>query len=287
MFLRTAGRKFYLKYFYNIILPFGILSLLRNSQIDFENWLKIKFIDWSIIAYNANIFNSNNINRLYQNLLLTNDYATHGYQFCFIWYFKFDKIFKLPSLKCVYMSHRHISISVYILNMYVCIYVAYIKVLAALSYLRLLFASLSPRRPGFALGSVHAVFVVWDRFFSEFLSFPLPISFHHGSQYSYIIWGINNRSVGGCSSETQCHPIDINNNSIKLFLILQRDGVFSSHIIEYRQKIDAIILAPVTPFHYISLLPTLFFLQFRNYPDPVWDLRLPRRRWCHCWSFGL
>lgn len=84
MFLRTAGRKFYLKYFYNILLPFGILSLLRNSQIDFENCLKIKFIDWIIIAYNANIFNSNNINRLYQNLLLANDYATHGYQFYFI-----------------------------------------------------------------------------------------------------------------------------------------------------------------------------------------------------------
>jgi hypothetical protein len=30
----------------------------------------------------------------------------------------------------------------------------------------------------------------WDRFFSEFFSFPLSISFHRGSPYSYIIWGI-------------------------------------------------------------------------------------------------
>jgi hypothetical protein len=27
-----------------------------------------------------------------------------------------------------------------------------------------------------------------------------------------IIWGMNNRPVGGCSSETQSHPIDMNNN---------------------------------------------------------------------------
>jgi hypothetical protein len=29
----------------------------------------------------------------------------------------------------------------------------------------------------------------WDRFFCLFFSFPLSASFHHGSPYSYIIWG--------------------------------------------------------------------------------------------------
>jgi hypothetical protein len=42
--------------------------------------------------------------------------------------------------------------------------------------------------------------------FSEFFSFPLPISFHHGSPRSCITWGMNNRHIGGCSSETQSHP---------------------------------------------------------------------------------
>jgi hypothetical protein len=40
-------------------------------------------------------------------------------------------------------------------------------------------------------------------------TFPLYISFHHGSPCSCITWGINNRSVGGCSSETWSHPIDM------------------------------------------------------------------------------
>jgi hypothetical protein len=29
----------------------------------------------------------------------------------------------------------------------------------------------------------------WDRFISEFFCFPLSISFHRGSPYSYLIWG--------------------------------------------------------------------------------------------------
>jgi hypothetical protein len=38
------------------------------------------------------------------------------------------------------------------------------------------------------------------RFFSEFFGFPLSVSsFYQGS--ILIIWGKNNRSVGGCSSE--------------------------------------------------------------------------------------
>jgi hypothetical protein len=46
----------------------------------------------------------------------------------------------------------------------------------------------------------------WDRIFSELLCFPLSISFHCGSPYSCITWGMNNRPIGGCSSETYFHP---------------------------------------------------------------------------------
>jgi hypothetical protein len=53
----------------------------------------------------------------------------------------------------------------------------------------------------------------WDRHFSEFFGFALPISFHSGPPYSYIIWGMNKRPVGGRSSETQSHHIDMNNNA--------------------------------------------------------------------------
>jgi hypothetical protein len=49
----------------------------------------------------------------------------------------------------------------------------------------------------------------WDRFFSEFFGFPLSISFHRRSPYSYIIWGMNSMSVSGSSSETYSHPIKI------------------------------------------------------------------------------
>jgi hypothetical protein len=42
-------------------------------------------------------------------------------------------------------------------------------------------------------------------------AFP-SISFHHGSPCSYIIWGINNRPVHGCSSETSSHPAYMNSN---------------------------------------------------------------------------
>jgi hypothetical protein len=39
-------------------------------------------------------------------------------------------------------------------------------------------------------------------FFSKFLGFPLSLSFHRGSAYSYIIWGMDKGPVGGRSSET-------------------------------------------------------------------------------------
>jgi hypothetical protein len=45
-------------------------------------------------------------------------------------------------------------------------------------------------------------------------SYPSWHHHHHGSPL--ITWGMNNRPVGGCSSETQSHPI-INNQSINKF----------------------------------------------------------------------
>jgi hypothetical protein len=38
--------------------------------------------------------------------------------------------------------------------------------------------------------------------FSYFFGFPLSVLFHLGFPRSYITWGINNRLVGGHSSET-------------------------------------------------------------------------------------
>jgi hypothetical protein len=45
----------------------------------------------------------------------------------------------------------------------------------------------------------------------------LSISFHHISAYSYITWGTNTRSVGGCSSETSSYLIDMNIVITKVF----------------------------------------------------------------------
>jgi hypothetical protein len=56
------------------------------------------------------------------------------------------------------------------------------------------------------------IFVV-DRFFSEFFRFSQGISFNRGSLYSIIIWGMTTRNVGGCSSETSSHPIDMTNST--------------------------------------------------------------------------
>jgi hypothetical protein len=42
----------------------------------------------------------------------------------------------------------------------------------------------------------------WDRFLYEFFDILLPVSFHRGSPYSYIIWRINNKPIGDRSSET-------------------------------------------------------------------------------------
>jgi hypothetical protein len=43
-------------------------------------------------------------------------------------------------------------------------------------------------------------------------SFPL-ISFHRSFSQSYTTWGIDNMSADNHSSQTQCHPIDMNNNN--------------------------------------------------------------------------
>jgi hypothetical protein len=49
-------------------------------------------------------------------------------------------------------------------------------------------------------------------FFSEFFGFPLSVLFHCGYSCSCITWGMTNRPVGGHSSETSFHSIDMNNN---------------------------------------------------------------------------
>jgi hypothetical protein len=79
------------------------------------------------------------------------------------------------------------------------------------------------RRPLTAEAGVRARFcpcgsrdrVALTQVFLQVLWFPLSVSFHHDSPYSYIIWGMNNRPVGGRRSETQSLPIDINGNSIQ------------------------------------------------------------------------
>jgi hypothetical protein len=48
-------------------------------------------------------------------------------------------------------------------------------------------------------------------FIYKFCGFSLSVLFHHGSPYSYSIWWVNNRLVGGDISETQSHPIGMNN----------------------------------------------------------------------------
>jgi hypothetical protein len=42
--------------------------------------------------------------------------------------------------------------------------------------------------------------------FFRLLRFPLSVSFHYGSPY----WGMNNRPVGGCISETISRLINMN-----------------------------------------------------------------------------
>jgi hypothetical protein len=93
-----------------------------------------------------------------------------------------------------------------------------------------LVANLSPRRTGFAPGSVHVGFVVdkaaLGQGFLRVLRFPLSLSFHCGSPCSYITWGMNKRPVGGRSSETSSNPIDMNNYSRVCFSVDRIQALF-------------------------------------------------------------
>jgi hypothetical protein len=61
----------------------------------------------------------------------------------------------------------------------------------SVAWLGLLVAGLSLRRPAFVSGSVHMGFLVYKvalgQVFTRILWFPLSVSFHRGSPYSYII----------------------------------------------------------------------------------------------------
>jgi hypothetical protein len=52
----------------------------------------------------------------------------------------------------------------------------------------------------------------WDRLFSEFFGFSCQ---YHSTMalalHTYITWGMNNKPVGGSSSEASSHPINKNN----------------------------------------------------------------------------
>jgi hypothetical protein len=88
-------------------------------------------------------------------------------------------------------------------------------------WLRLLVAGLSLRRPRFEFGSIYVGFLVDKVSLGQVLlrgfDFLLSISFHCGPPRSHITWGMNTRSVGSCSSETLCHPIDMNNTDANHF----------------------------------------------------------------------
>jgi hypothetical protein len=59
----------------------------------------------------------------------------------------------------------------------------------------------------------------WNRIVYEFFGISLSVSFHRWpSPYSYITWRMNNRLIGGFSSETLSRPIDMNNNKMCLEL---------------------------------------------------------------------
>jgi hypothetical protein len=60
----------------------------------------------------------------------------------------------------------------------------------------------------------------WDRFFSKFFNFLLPISFHQGSILIYIILGINNRLTGGHSSEIVSPPLTRTKTTIPVISLL-------------------------------------------------------------------
>jgi hypothetical protein len=84
----------------------------------------------------------------------------------------------------------------------------------AVLWTRRLVAGLSQRNLGFAPGQSMSdcgdLSGTGTRFSTEFFRFPLLNPFYHDFPYSCIIWGNDNRRVGGRSSETQSHSIDMN-----------------------------------------------------------------------------
>jgi hypothetical protein len=52
--------------------------------------------------------------------------------------------------------------------------------------------------------------------FLHVLRLSLSISFHRFSPLSHIVCRMDNRAAGGRSSETQSHPIDMNNNTLQM-----------------------------------------------------------------------
>jgi hypothetical protein len=91
-------------------------------------------------------------------------------------------------------------------------------------WFRGLISDLSPLWPGFAPGSLHVGFVVDKVALGQVFLRVLRLSRVNiiPPWLSILIYHlrINNRPVGGCSSETLFHPIDMNNNieSIKITL---------------------------------------------------------------------
>jgi hypothetical protein len=86
----------------------------------------------------------------------------------------------------------------------------------AVPWLRGLVAGLPPRRPGFASGSFIVGFVVdkvtVGQVFNRVLRFSLVSNITPPWLHTHIIiWGKNNRSTGGRSSETYSRPIDKRN----------------------------------------------------------------------------
>jgi hypothetical protein len=63
--------------------------------------------------------------------------------------------------------------------------------------------------------SLHGIFCGQSGTRTGFSSTSLMFSCQYHSTrppYSYTTWGMNNRPVGGCNSETSSHPINLNNS---------------------------------------------------------------------------
>lgn len=59
--------------------------------------------------------------------------------------------------------------------------------------------------------------VVLGQGFLRVHQFLLSISFHLFSPYSYVIWGINSKPIGGRISELLSHPVDITNSKHTMY----------------------------------------------------------------------